>query len=305
MEDLMENHVGDLFHLVRRTHGNESWRDINPMYAATLRLAITSRMKFNVQLEEFGSLMRRYGAHHWIGESWEPWYALAVEHGHPTAVLAIERHLGRKPAFLRGERIVVDKFYQWKGQTCRCTSIDDRAGVVRLKRDEIDWKGGPTGDGRDGAGGYVRFPGTLYTISIQELEELRAAELAAEKAARKRARDSKIADPVALLPFGRHLDEEIRKHAKGTYRGLGVYLEDDYHLKQQLTSTSTDYREYWDACPSGYSLAAYLQWIGCTKTQVDGSAEEIRRKYPWKKVEQAIFRFVRECRGLPLRDGAV
>lgn len=284
----------ELLELVNRNHRLDAWKDINPMYAKTFRLAITSRMEFDAK--EFDRILIRYGVHHWIGESWEPWYALAVEHGHPTAVLAIERHLGRKPAFLKGERIVVDKFYQWKGQTCRCTSIDDRAGVVRLKRDEVDWKGGD-----DGAGNYRRFPGTLYTISIQELEELRAAELAAEKTARKRARDSKIADPVALLPFGRHLDEEIRKHAKGG-RVLGAHPEDDYHLKQCLPSTFTDYREYWDACPSGYSLAAYLQWIGCTKTQVDGSAEEIRRKYTWKKVEQAIFRFVRECRGLPLRD---
>jgi len=62
------------------------------------------------------------------------------------------------------------------------------------------------------------------------------------------------------------------------------------------------YERMYALCDNGHNLAEYLAWIGLTKKMVDGSADEIRRKYPWKKVEQQIFRFVRECRGLSLRD---
>lgn len=267
-----------LFEIVSRAHTHDAWVHINPLFASTLRLAITSRMVFAEG--DMAQIVREYRGGFWLGPDNEAWYTLACRCGHPSAMVSVEKWMGREPFLLDGERIWVGKHIEWEGKHWRCTSIDK--DFVRVKRDEAD------------------ATATLMQIPRANLEEKIAVDKAAEKAKRAAEREANRPDPVVLLPLAEHISQEIARYAHrrwGRERGVSIC-----HVPDWVKGHGTDYRAAWKACEDGYHLGEYLVWIGLVRESPRGDADTIRKRHSWPKVEAQIFRFVREARGLPLRD---
>lgn len=278
-----------LFALIRTHHQNESWRRINPVYSDTLRLALHSRMEWRVG--DFAEIAKNYNAHYWLGESIEPWYSQAILGAHPSAVLSMEKWMGRDPFLVDGERIYVGRTFAWEEKQWTCTSIE--RDFFRAKRTGFEWENGV----KDGK--LVEVPATLIQIPREGVEEKLRDD---REKARKEAEAEKEAsrpDPVQLLPLRDHLDQEIRHHAKGNAWGRGTHI---CTLPAWVDEIGTDYRKAWLSDLTPHEMAQYLRWIGLTKTWVAGTPEEIRKRYSWPKILAQIYRFVREARGLPLKD---
>lgn len=273
-----------LFELVRTSHGHDAWRHINPMYADTLRLAIASKMSFTEG--EFSVIVNRYGGGHWLGPDCEHWYALACTQGHPTAAVSVEHWLDRRPFVLNGERVYVGRRIEWEEKRWICTSIE--SDFIRVKLDMWEMVDGKT----------VQLPATLREIPREGFEAKIAAEKAAAKAERAAEREANRPDPVDLLSLDQHL-----KHECGRNRyGGGRYIPTD--MVEWAKTYGTDYKKAWAECNSNYWMTSWMEWIGLIQnsSKVHGSPDEVRKRYSWPKMEAQIFRFVRERRGLPLRD---
>lgn len=273
-----------LFELVYSSHGHDAWRHINPMYASTLRLAIRSKMSF--EEGDFSAIVARYGGDHWLGPDPEHWYALACTEGHPTASVSAEHWLGRKPFVLDGERVWVGKRIGWEEQQWICTSIE--ADFIRVKLDMVDLV-----DGK-----WVERPATLREIPRKGFEAKIAAEKAAAKAERAAQREANRPDPVELLPLNQHLKSECNRSRYGG----GWYIPAD--MVEWAETYGTDYKKAWLECDNSYWMTLWMEWIGLIRdsSNVRGSPDEIRKRYSWAKMEAQIFRFVRQRRGLPLRE---
>lgn len=276
-----------LFQVVRRGHTLNAWRDINPMYAETLRLAITSGMVF--QEEDFARIDRENDGGFWMGPDPEVWYALACKSGHPTCVLSVEKWMKRTPFMLDGERIYVGRLIQWEGMAWRCTSIE--ADFVRVKCE---------GMVQDEAGKWVAAPATVKSIPREGLEAKIASDKAHEKAERAAQREANRPDPVALLPLDGHFEQECGRHGP---RGIYTYIPRD--MIEWAKSYGTDYKRAWVECDSAYWLGEWLVWIGLYTKNPPYDIGTIRKRHSWPKVEAQIFRFVRKCRKLPMKDAVL
>lgn len=283
----------DLFALVRKTHGNDAWVHISPMYAATLRLALRARMEFDE--DDMVTIANTYNAHHWRGKGeWENWYALAID-AHKSAAPAFEKMMRRKPFMLNGERVYVGRAIDWEGKQYRCTSIE--ANFIRAKRNEWDRTAGEKGNGTDAEGKCIMFPATLIEIPREGFEAKAAADKAKAAAERATERAAKVADPVTLRPLSEFFSVEC-----ASIRGRwGASTHIDRPLIDWAEPFGTDYKRAWTECNRAWWMSQWLVWIGLPDTKAN-NADAIRKRYSWPKVEQAIFRFVRTSRGLPLRD---
>lgn len=270
-----------LFAVVSAHHHNTAWRDINPMYAKTLRLAITSRMHF--EISDFAIISERYSAAHWLGDdaSIEGWYALCIGRGHPSAAASFEAWLERPPFLVDGARVYVGRSFDWEGTNYRCTSITN--DLIRAKR-----------DGQ---------PATLIEIPRGGFEAKIAADKAQALAERTAKKARERADPVALLPLSEHFRQEVASAAPRTHWGRAPI---DY-MAAWAQSYGTDYRRAWRECADAWWLSLWVEVLGLTPALAykhSSDVDAIRKRHSWPKVEQAIFRFVRRQRDLPLRDSA-
>lgn len=90
----------------------DSHREMNAAMQVALRLAVESRMEWAIgDCKHIGD---NYRPGYWMGEQgWEPSYARACDGPHgpnPSAIKAIEAHLGRKPFIVRrtaGEAVTI------------------------------------------------------------------------------------------------------------------------------------------------------------------------------------------------------
>lgn len=263
-----------LFAVVRAHHHNTAWRDINPMYAETLMLAITSKMVF--EPGDFAAIVERYNGGYWLGDDAriEDRYRCCIEHGHPSAAVAFEAWRRRPPFEIDGKRVYVGKFFDWEGVNYRCTSITN--DLLRAKRNGI--------------------PATLIEITRSEAAAKIAAEKAEVAAQRLADKEAQRADPVPL----RTLDDHFRFECAA----LAWQRWDPATTSQMAAwaaSYGVDYQRAWKECANDDWLFLWAEALSLTTRGVyDVTA--IRKRHSWPKVEQAIFRFVRRQRGLPLRD---
>lgn len=267
-----------LFELIGRNHKNESWRDINPMYARTLSLAIEARLTF--ALTDFAEIVKRYGGYHWLGEDAEErWYSSVVRTGEQSAILTVEHWLGRTPFILDGERVYVGKQIQWEGDWYICTSIEP--DFIRAKCQQ---------HGK---------PETVREIPRAGFEDRIAAQKAAAKAEREAAKEAGRADPIELPTIAEHL-AYLQK------RGEREYLHHFYmphHEAAPLVACGADFQAAWKAATNGYTLCKWVVALGLYKNDgPGGDADAIRKKVSWPRVQQALYRITRQSRGLPLKD---
>lgn len=272
-----------LFATVRHAHKHDAWTHINPMYAKTLRLAITSRMHF--EPGDIAKIVHDYNGGYWLGESYEPWYALCIERGDKSAAIAAEQWLGRQPFMLDGVRVFVGRMISWQGDTYRVTSIE--ADFVRAKREESKYD--PV------TREWTPFPATLIQISREGFEEKIALARAAAKAEREAAREKDRADPVDLLTVAEHLDREVPMSKVRDHYGDAVRR--DEAMIEWAGAYGTDYKRAWKEVDH-WKRQRWARAIGAIAVHSDADAVKVS----WPKVEQALFRFVRGIRGLPLRD---
>lgn len=278
--------VYQLMSLVSRNMHHDAWNGheggVNPTLADAFRLAFTAR--FEWEPDEFGFINQRFSGGHWLGESIEHWYALACG-AHPTAAVTMERYLGREPFLIGGERVYVGRSFDWEGENYRCTSIEK--DLIRGKGDRWDSSTNPA----------TKLPSKLITIPRAGAEAKIAADKAAAKAKRDAEREAKRADPIDLLSVGDHL----RKECAGSPRPRRSYGSREWALPDRMADwadgVGTDYKRAWKECPSDWWRD---RWAVCLGLMEENSRKDAS-KIPWSQVEQALFRFVRARRGLPLR----
>lgn len=268
-----------LFETVRRQTTLTAWRDINPMLDAALRLAYQAKLIFGE--DDFATLDRTFGIGYWIGDL-EGSYATAIHRGHPSAVVSWEKWWGREPFMLDGERVYVGKGIVWDGASWTCTSIEK--DFIRAKRTDSE------------------APKTVREIPRAGFEAKAAADKAKAKAQRALERELTRPDPVELRLLENHFDVEIRGKGWSDRGGRGnLYV--DPAIVEWAKGYGTDYKRAWMECDNSYWMAQWGRWIGLWQNGPDTyEADVVRKRYPWPKVEAQIFRFVRDCRGLPLKD---
>lgn len=258
-----------LMQLVRRESRHDSWRHINPMLSQALNLAITSNLPF--EPDDFGLIVKNFRGGYWMGPDSEPWYTRAIECGNESAMVSMERWLGRRPFLINAERIYVGKQFQWNEQWVICTSIADDS--INVKVDE---------DGKKKR---------VFTLQREELEAYAQAQALAAEEREKALEEASRADPVELLPFDRHLKEEVEFYGGG-------------HTLEWAKKYGTDYARAWKEWDNGHMMGLYLERIEAKQSSRRSSSEPaaIRKRWPWPKVEQQLFRHLRRLRGLPLKD---
>jgi hypothetical protein len=280
--------VHELMTHIARNHGHSAWGDINPTLAATLRLAFTAAMPF--QPDEFAKIVHDFNGWHWLGEdAHETWYRLAVGSGAESAVVSVERWIGRTPFVIDGERVHVGKRFSWEGSRWVCTSIEK--DFIRAKRDEGVWN--------PETRTFDALPATLRQIPRAGMEAKIAADKAAEKAKRDAEREANRPDPVALLPLDQHLANEARNGRKRDYWRSRPDIPDTFI--EWAKGYGTDYRRAWRECEGNGWLMKWAEAIGLGDN-LPWDDDRIRKRFSWPKVEAQIFRFVRQTRGLSLRD---
>lgn len=266
-----------LFELIGRNHKNESWRDINPMYARTLSLAIEAKLVFG--LTDFAEIVKRWNGPHWLGEDAdERWYSRVVTTGERSAILSVEHWLARAPFILDGERICCGKQFLWEGDWYICTSMEP--DFIRAKCQQ---------HGK---------PETVREIPRAGFEGRVAAQKKTAKAEREAAKEAERADPIELPTIAEHLSYLKR-------RGEREYLHRFYLQPSDiaaLTAHDADYQAAWKGCSSGYLLSVWVVALGLYRDGPGGDADTIRKKVSWPKVQQALYRVTRQSRGLPLKD---
>lgn len=265
----------NLIALIRRNSMHDAWININPTLHKALDLAITAHLPF--EEDEFRRIAIDFKGGHWMGEgAVERWYSRAILHGHPTAVVSVEKWANRTPFLLNGERVYVGKLITWEGKSYRCTSIE--AEFIRAKRDED------------------KAPETLIEIPREGFEALRAEQKAAAKLKRAAEREANRPDPVDLPMLYEHFD----RHCRESRHDRGGYV--DPALLTWAKGFGSDYERAWRECSSGYYLSWWLRRIGYPSG--GGTADELRKRHSWRSVQEQIWRFVRQARGLPLKGVA-
>ena len=65
-----------------------------------------------------------------------------------------------------------------------------------------------------------------------------------------------------------------------------------------------DYKRAYAEIPCTYALGWYLEAIGLRSNgrHRGSDVDQMRKNYPWSKVEQHLYRRLRDLRGLPLKD---
>lgn len=266
-----------LFELIGRNHKNESWRDINPMYARTLGLAINARLIF--ALTDFAEIVKRWNGPYWLGEDAnERWYSKVVATGERSAILSVEHWLRRTPFMLDGERVYVGKQFQWEGDWYICTSMEPE--FIRAKCQQ---------HGK---------PETVREIPRAGFEDRVATQKAAEKAKRDAEKEANRADPIELPTIAEHFDY-LKRRGEREYRHR-VYIEPS--TLAELVAHGSDFQAAWKGCSRAYTLGQWLVALGFYKNGPGGDADAIRKKVSWPKVQQALYRVTRQSRGLPLKD---
>lgn len=256
-----------------------AWVDINHMLRSLLWF-IVGKMRPSMHEMEIGAIASDFRGNYWFGENGgEDLYALAVSTGHPSAPISVERYLNRAPFWIEedGEkrRLYVGRIFIHGGECLRVTSFFEHG--VRCVRDGIDAKAG------------------VVEVLREGLEAEREAVRKARLEAGKKAREASRADPTYLLPLREHLTLEVPRISRGRY------VPPEY--VEFASQHGKDYKAAYNAIPCGHAVAWYLVAIGMRR---DGytthTADEIRKNYPWSKVEQHLFRTLRNLRGLPLKN---
>lgn len=136
------------FAMLEAITGHSSWREIN-----STRYEILSFLVRHVAFEpgDFGAILNDFNGGRWIGENGaESLYALAIGSENTSAVLSIEKYLGRKPFWQLGwvkrgkrekTRVHLGSEITIDGRDLRVTSFRDDKGYLnaqeyrRVKRD--------------------------------------------------------------------------------------------------------------------------------------------------------------------------
>lgn len=126
------------FAMLEAITGHSSWREIN-----STRKAILSFLVQHVAFEpsDFGAILNDYNGGFWIGENGaEHLYTQAIESENTSAVLSIEKYLGRKPFWQLGWRGKRDKArvhlgseIAIDGRVLRVTSFRDDKGFLNAQ----------------------------------------------------------------------------------------------------------------------------------------------------------------------------
>lgn len=254
--------------LVMRESRHTAWRHINPMLSDALKLAITAHLTF--ELNEFSEIVTGFKGEHWLGADRELWYTLAVKSGNKSAVCSLEHWWDRQPFLLNGERIHVGKQFQWDGTWVTCTSIADASVNVKVCE----------------SGEKKR----VFTIHREAFDAHEQAQKLLAKERKRALEEADRADAVDLLPFAQHLEKE-----------LGFFGSDLLTWAQQF---GVDYARAWKEWDSVWSMDEYLVRIGAKRNTLKFCPDTVtfRKRWPWSKVEQHLFRHLRYQRGIPLRN---
>lgn len=259
-----------LMALVRRESRHDAWRHINPMLSRAFSLAIVGNLVF--EPDDFGKIVKDFRGSYWMGPDSEPWYTEAVKSGNESAVISMERWLGRQPFLFEGKRIHVGEQIRWNGQWVICTSIAS---------DSFNAKVNEEGEKK-----------RVITIQREELEAYTQAQKLEVAEREKALEEASRADPVDLIPFDEHLTKEV-----GFYHGSST--------TGWAKAYGTDYARAWKEWNDGNMMGHYLNEIDATKRSGRRSSSEpaaIRKRWPWPKVEQHLFRYLRRLRKLPMKD---
>lgn len=269
---------------VARGHTLESWLDINPMLHSTLWF-IVQTVKPAMHPMEIGLIYNDFNGGHWFGENGgESLYAMAIRVGHPSAVVSIERWLRREPFWIEEEgekrRLYIGRVFTHEGERLRVTSFFEHG--VQCVRDDEGAKAG------------------VVELVREGLEAARAAVRQARLDKAKAEREASRADPVPFKSLRHHLEQEVHKMGRRSYRS-------EYVPPEYLTFADEhkgDYKAAYNAIPCTHALGWYLEAIGMRSDRRCNAdtADALRKNYPWSKVEQHLFRELRRIRGLPLRD---
>ena len=293
---MADSHVMQLFQIIGQNHKLQAWRDINPALKDTFWLAVRAKLPFAIS--DVSRIYNDYGGCYWAGSDRELFYADVVKSGHLSAILSTEDWMRRKPFFImtesgEKERVYVGKQFPWPAsKQCplgeriwyTCTTIEEN--LIR---------------GKSSLGKIVEVPREGFEEEVTRAKAERRLKNAI-------IRETERADPIDLLPFDQHLAKEISGKANSS-RGYSRYGTVQVHQDQihWAQSYEKDYERAWKACENADFMAKYLVWIGmCREGPKRGyggsTADKIRKNYPWSKVEQWVFHYVRKCRNLPPKD---
>lgn len=120
--------------------GHSSWREINTARYAALKFLVEF---VGFERDDFGAILKDFNGGFWIGENGvEHLYALAIGSENTSAVLSIEKHLGRKPFWQLGwakrgkrdkTRVHLGSEITIDGRVLRVTSFRDAAGYLNAQ----------------------------------------------------------------------------------------------------------------------------------------------------------------------------
>jgi hypothetical protein len=125
---------------------SHSWERLNASMRKALTLAVGAGLEFAAK--DFGA-MTQFRPDHWVGESWEWVYSLAVAEGNTSAAVAFEEWKGRPPIIADGvypgsrhtsfahkaglrqqERLHVGCYFRWQGLKVKVTSFTAEGEAV-------------------------------------------------------------------------------------------------------------------------------------------------------------------------------
>jgi hypothetical protein len=268
-----------------RGHSRTAWVDINSMLHDCLWF-IVGTVRPAMHEMEIGLISADFKGGYWFGENGdENLYALAIRAGHPTAPASVEYMLNRAPFWIEedGEkhRLYVGRIFTFNGERLRVTSFFEHG--VRCVRDGDGVKSG------------------VVEVLREGLEAEREAVRKARLDAAKKERDAGRADPVPLRPLAEHLEWEMPRILERGYTRSRHVPPDFIRWAKDYGG---DYKRAYAEIPCTYALGWYLEAIGLRSNgrHRGSDVDQMRKNYPWSKVEQHLYRRLRDLRGLPLKD---
>jgi len=250
-----------------------SWVDINNMLRSML-WDIVGTVRPALHILEISLIYSDLKGGHWFGENGEEsLYALAIRAGHPTAAASVERLMRREPFWIEEEgekhRLYIGRVFTHNSERLRVTSFFEHG--IRGVREGDGVKAG------------------VVEVLREGLEAERAAVRKARLDKAKEQRELLRADPVPLLPLKEHLQRELSHYTPPDY----LEFSEKY---------GSDYKAAYNAIPCGNAVNWYLSRLGVKRDGYTRStADELRKNYPWSKVEQHLYQRLRRLRGLPLK----